>query len=461
MSLKIMSLEALALTIIMLSANADAHQITQNDLSLSSAEKQWLKQHPEISIAFDGHFPPYSFINDDDQLEGLSVELFEQMGRDLGIKFKILSKLDWKALYEDAQHNRVDVVATMVDRPERNKWFAFSSPYIFKSLVVIVRDSDDLIQKRNDIAGKTVALVKGYQYADQILTEYPTVKPLFVDNMLDAMNAVSVGEADATITFLGAGHFYRNKYLLTNLKYAVIFDENQSNESIAVRKDWPQLVAIINKYLANISEHRLQQLRQRWLPVDYMEDLVEIVLTDEEKLWIEQHPQIRLGVDPEFAPFEYVDSGQYKGMASDYVKILNRRLNLNMQIVDGLSWKEVTSEAQQKRIDVMPAVAETEQRKQYLLFTPAYLNFHRVIITREDSQFISGINDLDQLSVAVQINSSHHGFIEENSTINPLLYKTLQESLMAVSGGEADAFIGNVASATFWGSSPNGVGRLS
>ena len=33
-------------------------------VQLTADEKQWLAQHPEVRIAFDGDYAPYSFIDD-------------------------------------------------------------------------------------------------------------------------------------------------------------------------------------------------------------------------------------------------------------------------------------------------------------------------------------------------------------------------------------------------------------
>lgn len=177
----------------------------------------------------------------------------------------------------------------------------------------------------------------------------------------------------------------------------------------------------------------------------------KVSLSDTEKAWIRAHPTIRLGIDPEFAPFEYVaEDGTYSGITSDYVKLLNKRLSLNMQVAHGLTWKETVQKAKQGEIDVLPCVGKTEERKTFLHYSSPYIDFHRVIISRTDATFFNGPGDLWDKQVAVQANSSHAGFLKDKTKIQPLTYPFLQEALLAVADGKADAFVGNVTSAMYW-----------
>lgn len=436
--------------LVLMTGLTSASANTTSQLVFSDAEKSWIQQHSEIRVSFDSHFPPYSFLNDNGELEGFSVDVIKLIGQRTGLTFHTSSAQEWNEIYTAAKQKQTDVVATMVDMPKRHEWFNFSQPYLFKSLVIVTQNDNQAIERRDDIANKTVALVKGYQYISKLLTEFPSIKPLYVDTMLDALNAVSVGDADAALSFLGGAHYYRNKYLLPNLKYAAVYDANSSNESIAIRKDWPELHRILSKALNSISAAEMHQLRAKWFPTEYLENLIEIEFTENELNWLKQKQKIRLGIDPEFAPFEFIEDGVYKGIASDYVKLLKQRLNIDIEIVKGLSWKQVIEKAKLGEIDALAAIAITNERQQFLNYTPAYIKFHRVIVTRDDMPFISELDDISDLKIAVQQSSSHHGFINEQSNITPILYPSLQQSLMAVSGGEVDAFIGNVAASTYW-----------
>ena len=87
-------------------------------------------------------------------------------------------------------------------------------------------------------------------------------------------------------------------------------------------------------------------------------------LSQKERDWLAAHPNIRLGVDPAWEPFEFIDSdGQYRGMASDYVSLLNALLGIDMTPEPGLSWSEVIARAEAGEIDVLPCVVVTPQRE--------------------------------------------------------------------------------------------------
>ncbi len=436
--------------IILIALATLTHAQHSEDLNLTVEEQRWIEKHSEVTLAYDGHFPPYSFINDKQEVEGFSVDLFSVLASKTGIAFNVHPQYKWDDVYTTAKAHKIDIVATMVKSQDRLQWFNFTKAYIFKSHVIVSHEDEMTINDKSDLKNKTVALVKGYQYIDKILKDYPTITPMYFDTILDSLNAVSVKKVDAVITFFGAGHFIRNKYLLTNLKYAAIYDRDHAHERIAIRNDWPLLSSILDKALASIPEAQYQQLRAKWLPENGLGELAVIELTQKERDWIKNHPYIRLGIDPEYAPFEYIDERQYKGIAADYVKLLNQRLHINMQVVDNLSWNEVIDGAKNQEIDVLPVLSLTPQRSQFLSFTLPYLKFYRVIVTQVDMPFISRLSDLDGKIVAVQKNTSNHDLVLQHSKLQPAIYDNLQQSLLAVSSGKADAYIGNVAAVTYW-----------
>lgn len=53
----------------------------------------------------------------------------------------------------------------------------------------------------------------------------------------------------------------------------------------------------------------------------------ELILTEEEKLWLENHPVIHVGGEMDWAPFDFVtEDGTYNGISHDYLKLLRKNL---------------------------------------------------------------------------------------------------------------------------------------
>lgn len=172
--------------------------------------------------------------------------------------------------------------------------------------------------------------------------------------------------------------------------------------------------------------------------------------TEDELAFIKEHPVIRLGVDPGFVPYEFIDeNGEYKGIAADYLELIIEKTGLQFEVVKGLTWPEAYDMALSGNIDALPAVGKTAEREEYFLFSEPYYHYKRVIVTRDSDTMISGIEDLQGTAVAVQRNSSHHSYLLSYPDINLSLYDSVEAALTAVSTGEENAFIGNLATTNY------------
>jgi|GEM_PF-1351442 len=422
----------------------------KKEIQLTKAERLWLAEHHTVRIAFDGYFPPYSVLDKDGRATGYAPEVAREIARRLGIKLEISPLHLWTDLYAAAQRRQVDLVATMVDRPERRDWFLFTEPYIFKSLVIVTRSDQKHLNQRADLEGRRIALVRDYHYSQQVRKEFPSATPVWADTMLDALNAVVMGQADACITHHAAAEYYRVKYQLGGLKYAAIYDRDNSRESFAVRSDWPELVTILDKALDSMVGADLLALEQHWLPAALPLGEQDVPLSTEERNWVKTHPVIRIGVHPDLVPLDFVDpQGKHQGIAADYLELLEPRLGLQFELVPTASWEESVAKVASGEIDLLSATARTTEREKALAFSRSIIDYNRVVVTRSDAPFIGSIDDIRNWRVAVPAESVHAQYLQDQK-IEATTYGSFQDGLIAVSGGSADAFIGNVATCAHW-----------
>ncbi len=117
------------------------------------------------------------------------------------------------------------------------------------------------------------------------------------------------------------------------------------------------------------------------------------------------HRTLRLGVAVAFSSYMWVDnindSYIFRGMVSDYIGLLAKRLDVDMQIVFGIPFNEALNRGKEGLIDFFPCLSKIQERSKFLLFTEPYLTYPLVIITREDAPILGRVEDLEGKRLAV------------------------------------------------------------
>jgi PAS domain S-box-containing protein len=242
------------------------------------------------------------------------------------------------------------------------------------------------------------------------------------------------------------------KHSLANLKVTALFDDSLDGQRFAVRKDWPELAAILDKALETISESERLKILGKWIHTQpFLPKRKRLVLSEKEKTWLADHQDIRLGVDPTWPPFEFLDATKsYAGIASDYVRYLEKKLDVSMTPAVDITWSQVMDRARKGQLDIIPCIARTTEREKFLLFTKPYLSFPMVILTRDDAPFISSTLDFEAGKVAVIKNYLSHELLKQSYPDREFfLANSIEEALKAVSNGKVEAFVGNLASITY------------
>jgi ABC-type amino acid transport substrate-binding protein len=72
-----------------------------------------------------------------------------------------------------------------------------------------------------------------------------------------------------------------------------------------------------------------------------------IYFTKIEKEWLKEHPEVRIGIDKAFAPFEYItQNNEYTGVSADYLDLISKKLGIKFALHDAdLPWNETVKKA--------------------------------------------------------------------------------------------------------------------
>ena len=178
---------------------------------------------------------------------------------------------------------------------------------------------------------------------------------------------------------------------------------------------------------------------------------IALTLSDAERAWLQQHPKLRLGIDPAWAPFEYRDrNGRHQGYAADVLHLLEKRLGVEFILGPQQSWSEALQQAKNEQLDVLSAISATPQRRRHLQFTRPYLTLPIVILSRSDGPQPSSIEQLRGLTVAVVRDyASHELLAREHPELKLLPSSTSESAALSLLLNQADVMIADFAS-TAW-----------
>ena len=421
----------------------------------SDEELNWLSAHPKIRIAFDAYYPPYSFIGDNNEFQGIAVDISREISDILGVELIIHPSGKWKEIYTAAQVREVDVIATLVKRQEREAWFEFTRPYLSLSQYFITRDTAPYTTPEN-LENEPVALIEGYSTSRLFSEEYPSINTFSVPDIAQALDSVAEGRAAATVADLAMANHYILTAGLQNLRFASIYTETRSKQRFGVRKDWPTLAVLMDKALASIEYSKLLGIYARWRVPEAARRETGFIslsssLSDAEKDWLDQHDTIRLASDYAWPPFETInEKGIYEGIAADYIKLIEQRLNIKFNISPRLPWSDIVKKVKNKELDVFTAVAATPERNTFTEFTAPFISNPIVIITQDSVDFIAGISSLNGTKLAVEKDYATRDLILEDYPQQLFEeYSNTEQALSAVSKGMNFAYVGNLASASY------------
>lgn len=158
-----------------------------------------IKESGTVIIGVFSDKAPFGYVDDAGEYQGYDVEFANRLVADLG------TKVEWVATdpanrVPFLESNKVDIIlANFTVTEERAEKVDFSLPYMKVQLGVVSPDSA-LVKSVDDLADKTLIVVKGTTAETFFEQEYPDVKLQKYDQYADAYNALLDGRGDAFST---------------------------------------------------------------------------------------------------------------------------------------------------------------------------------------------------------------------------------------------------------------------
>ncbi|HSI95721.1 MAG: transporter substrate-binding domain-containing protein, partial [Methylophilaceae bacterium] len=233
-------------------------------VQLTTEERAWIKAHPVITVAANHGWAPISFLSENKEIRGVSVDYLKRLESILGIKFQLVRSVENPAV------EKADMIAAVTNLPslKGSRFTPLKSPYIRTPYVIFTRKGSEDIHQLEDLEGKKAVVFKTGVVAEALAQDYPNIQLYKADIAEEALSTLTSGTVDAYVgNLLIVTHVARDQGF-GNIK-VVGSTPYTASIHMAVRNDWPELASILQKGLNTISSTEAQGILRNWAGITY------------------------------------------------------------------------------------------------------------------------------------------------------------------------------------------------
>ncbi|MBE8577437.1 transporter substrate-binding domain-containing protein [Vibrio sp. OPT18] len=420
------------------------HVAFAQTVQLTEDEKRWIDNAPVIKTNNSSGNAPFDFI-ENGAPAGYSIEYLQLLGDKVGLSFEFVQGKTWSEYKQFAEDRHIDLLHLVSKSEDRKRYLNYTQSYFTGSpSLLYAKKSKALISSYTQLGSKKVSVLR--DTVDQRLLSqlYPDVQLQGVDSIHQGVNSILKGDSDYFLCYPSICDTYLSSRFLSlvesrgHLGIAEIAEPKQAY--FAVRKDWPELVSILNKAISSVTPEEKRRLADKW--VNQQQSLpLEKGLSEEEQLWLDNNKRLIYSQPTKYSPYSYVEEdGTMGGLAADLVKELNIKYDVGSYYVDYPNWTETYQALLEGEIDFIPTININEKRKQEVLLSNPVLTYYLTIFSHDDGPVFSSLDELAGYRIGVSKNSSVARLLQKNyPDLNYVTYKNGVDAYKALDRGDVDA----------------------
>lgn len=226
-----------------------------------------VKENGELRIAMSGAFPPFSFVDEQNQVVGFDVDIGSELAKRLGVKPVIVTTA-WDGIIAGLISGKYDtVVGSMTITAEREKAIDFVGPYYHGGRGAFVAEGST-VQSLDELSGKTVAVTLGEthekwsrDHAGWTVNTYKGLPELLLELRSGRVDAIVADAIPVLVAIKNNGEKLR--------QLPIPGTDGTENVGIAIRKDNPELKQAMQKALDDMqADGTYEKISMKWIGRD-------------------------------------------------------------------------------------------------------------------------------------------------------------------------------------------------
>ena len=296
----------------------------------------------------------FDYVDKNGVRRGYGYELMQALAGYTGWKFEYV-KCDWSNCFDKLENGEIDIMGDISYTDERAQKMLFPDEPMGEEKYILYADLSDMDIETSDfksLDGKRVGVLLGTE-PEIMLTEWENKNGIHTEHVNvnsddDVEKKLANHEIDCFVSLEESIWSEQGIASVTTIgKSGIYFAINKERSDIKTELDWAM------RRLEQDSPFFKADLYKKYFTLDYSQ-----ILTGEEKSWLEEQGDIRIGFlnnDPAIFSMDE-ETGKLMGMLSEYVSYAkdclgNQALKFYIQEYD--SYDEMTQALQNCEIDVV------------------------------------------------------------------------------------------------------------
>lgn len=234
-------------------------------VSLTAEEAAYLTKTHTIVFVSQTQYPPFEFIDENGQHEGMMLDVIRWMAMEMGFK-PIFKDMTFHQAQEAVLTGKADILTSLFYSEKREEKFRFTAPLFKVPASIFVKIERTDIKALSDLNGKIIAIQQGDYAKDFLESRNIHFFTLFTKNFAEATDQVAGGHADAVIGDEQIVYYYIFKNRLTSTIKKVGEPLYIGENCMASDQNHPVLINILNKGIREaVASGKLEKIETKWL----------------------------------------------------------------------------------------------------------------------------------------------------------------------------------------------------
>lgn len=242
-------------------------QAISSQIKLSAEERKLVENAPILKVSNEMDWAPIDFTVSG-QPQGYSIDTLKMISHMTGLKFEFINGFTWPELLLSFAEKDIDILQPVFRTAHNELIGEFSSPLLSLPFSLITSTNESSIQSMNELAGKTLAIPKGWSVISHVKANFPDINIIEVDSTKAVLEAVMAGTANAGLDNEAILKFTQEQYFIDNIRYQNNVDFLLSLDTdlyLVFSEQALPYSKIINKALSQFSSRQKETLAEKWL----------------------------------------------------------------------------------------------------------------------------------------------------------------------------------------------------